>query len=72
MYNTYIELYVRVSKSSGGSETNSSASVCGSVDLFGRQTLRENRWQCPLQRRGRSTARGRTVRDLVQGLAFPA
>jgi hypothetical protein len=37
-----------------------------------RQTLRENRWRCPLQRRGRSAVRGRTVRDLVQGLAFPA
>jgi hypothetical protein len=31
----------------------------------------EARW-CSLHRRGRSTARGRTVRDLVQGLAIPA
>jgi hypothetical protein len=36
------------------------------------QALRENRWRCPLQRRGQSAARDRTVRDLVQGLAFPA
>jgi hypothetical protein len=27
----------------------------------------ENRWRCCLHRRGRSTARGRTVRDLAQG-----
>jgi hypothetical protein len=28
----------------------------------------ENRWRCSLRRRGWSTARGRTVRDLAQGL----
>jgi hypothetical protein len=27
----------------------------------------ENRWQCSLHRRGRSTARGQTVRNLAQG-----
>jgi hypothetical protein len=30
------------------------------------------RRQCSLVRRGRSTAQGRTVRDLVQELGFPA
>jgi hypothetical protein len=44
-----------------------------SVDtFFERQTLNKNRRRCSLHRRGRSVAKGRTVRDLVQGLAFPA
>jgi hypothetical protein len=30
------------------------------------------RRQCSLIRRGRSAAQGRTVRDLTQGLGFPA
>jgi hypothetical protein len=40
--------------------------------FLGRQSLREKRWQYPLQRRGRSAARGQTVRDLVEGLGLPA
>jgi hypothetical protein len=40
--------------------------------LLGRQSLRENRRRCSLHRRGRSAARGRTVRDLEQGLGFLA
>jgi hypothetical protein len=43
------------------------------VDVFfGRQSFNKNRRRCSLVRRGRSTARGRTVRDLAQGLGFPA
>jgi hypothetical protein len=38
------------------------------VDTFlGRQTLNKNQQQRSLHRRGRSAARGRTVRDLAQG-----
>jgi hypothetical protein len=33
--------------------------------LFGRQTLNKNQRQCSLHKRGRSAARGRTVRDLA-------
>jgi hypothetical protein len=41
------------------------------VDVFSeRQTLNKNRRWCSLVRRGRSAARGRTVRDLAQGLGF--
>jgi hypothetical protein len=40
--------------------------------FFGRQTLNKNRRRCSLHRRGRSATRGRTVRDLAQGLAFSA
>jgi hypothetical protein len=43
------------------------------VDAFSeRQILKKNRRRCSLVRRGRSAARGRTVRDLAQGLRFPA
>jgi hypothetical protein len=35
--------------------------------FFGRQTLNKNRRRCSLHRRGRSAAKGRTVRDLAQG-----
>jgi hypothetical protein len=43
------------------------------VDAFlERQILKKNRWRCSLVRRGRSAAWGRTVRDLAQGLGFPA
>jgi hypothetical protein len=43
------------------------------VDAFlERQILKKNRRRCSLVRRGRSAAWGRTVRDLVQGLRFPA
>jgi hypothetical protein len=35
--------------------------------FFGRQSLRENQRRCLLNRRGRSTPRGRTVHDLGQG-----
>jgi hypothetical protein len=40
--------------------------------FLGHQSLRENRRRCPLQRRERSAARGRTVHDLVQRLGLPA
>jgi hypothetical protein len=40
------------------------------VPFLGRQSLRENRRWCSLHRRGRSVARGRTVRDLAQGIGF--
>jgi hypothetical protein len=44
-----------------------------SVDAFSeRQILKKNRRRCSLVRRGRSAAWGRTVRDLAQGLGFPA
>ena len=47
--------------------------VFPAVDAFSeRQTLNKNRWRCSLVRRGRSAARGRTVRDLVQEHGFPA
>jgi hypothetical protein len=43
------------------------------VDAFlERQTFNKNRWRRSLVRRGRSAARGRTVRDLVQEHGFPA
>jgi hypothetical protein len=43
------------------------------VDAFlGRQSLNKIQQRCSLIRRGWSAARGRTVRDLVQGLEFPA
>jgi hypothetical protein len=43
------------------------------VDAFSeRQILKKNRRRCSLVRRGRSAAWGRTVRDLTQGLRFPA
>jgi hypothetical protein len=43
------------------------------VDAFSeRQLLKKNRRRCSLVRRGRSAAWGRTVRDLAQGLGFPA
>jgi hypothetical protein len=43
------------------------------VDAFSeRQILKKNRRRCSLVRRGRSVAWGRTVRDLAQGLRFPA
>jgi hypothetical protein len=43
------------------------------VDAFSeRQILKKNRRRCSLVRRGRSAAWGRTVRDLAQGLGFPA
>jgi hypothetical protein len=43
------------------------------VDAFSeRQILKKNRRRCSLVRRGRSAAWGRTVRDLVQELGFPA
>jgi hypothetical protein len=43
------------------------------VDAFSeRQILKKNRRRCSLVRRERSAAWGRTVRDLVQGLRFPA
>ena len=43
------------------------------VDAFSeRQILKKNRRRCSLVRRGRSAAWGRTVRDLAQGLRFPA
>jgi hypothetical protein len=43
------------------------------VDVFSeRQILKKNRRRCSLVRRGRSAAWGRTVRDLAQGLGFPA
>jgi hypothetical protein len=43
------------------------------VDTFlERQILKKNRRRCSLVRRGRSAAWGRTVRDLAQGLRFPA
>jgi hypothetical protein len=43
------------------------------VDAFSeRQILKKNRRRCSLVRRGRSARRGRTVRDLAQGLRFPA
>jgi hypothetical protein len=35
--------------------------------FLGRQSLNKNQRQCSLVRRGRSAARGRTVRDLVRG-----
>jgi hypothetical protein len=38
--------------------------------FFGCQILKKNRRRCSLVRRGRSAARGRTVRDLAQGLGF--
>jgi hypothetical protein len=37
------------------------------VPFFGRQSLRENQRRCLLNRRGRSTSRGRTVHALGQG-----
>jgi hypothetical protein len=43
------------------------------VDAFSeRQILKKNRRRCSLVRRGRSAAWCRTVRDLAQGLGFPA
>jgi hypothetical protein len=43
------------------------------VDAFlERQILKKNRRRCSLVRRTRSAAWGRTVRDLAQGLGFPA
>jgi hypothetical protein len=43
------------------------------VDTFSeRQILKKNRRRCSLVRRGWSAAWGRTVRDLAQGLRFPA
>jgi hypothetical protein len=43
------------------------------VDVFlERQILKKNRRRCSLVRCGRSAAWGRTVRDLAQGLGFPA
>jgi hypothetical protein len=43
------------------------------VDAFlERQTLNKNQRQCSLVRHGWSAAQGRTVRDLAQGLGFPA
>jgi hypothetical protein len=39
--------------------------------FFRRQSLNKNR-RCSLVRRGRSAARGRTVRDLAHRLWFPA
>jgi hypothetical protein len=43
------------------------------VDAFSeRQILKKNRRRCSLVRHGRSAAWGRTVRDLAQGLGFPA
>jgi hypothetical protein len=43
------------------------------VDAFSeRQILKKNRRRCSLVRRGRFAAWGRTVRDLAQGLGFPA
>jgi hypothetical protein len=43
------------------------------VDAFSeRQILKKNRQRCSLVRRGRSAAWGRMVRDLAQGLGFPA
>jgi hypothetical protein len=43
------------------------------VDAFSeRQILKKNRQRCSLVRHGRYAAWGRTVRDLAQGLGFPA
>jgi hypothetical protein len=43
------------------------------VDAFSEhQILKKNRRRCSLVRRGRSAAWDRTVRDLAQGLRFPA
>jgi hypothetical protein len=43
------------------------------VDAFlERQILKKNQRRCSLVRRGRSAAWGWTVRDLAQGLGFPA
>jgi hypothetical protein len=43
------------------------------VDAFSeRQILKKNRRRCSLVRHGQSAAWGRTVRDLAQGLGFPA
>jgi hypothetical protein len=39
---------------------------------FGAPNTQQELWRCSLVRRGRSAARGRTVRDLAQGLGFPA
>jgi hypothetical protein len=45
----------------------------GSVDTFLEAPItQENQQRCSLVRRGRSAAQGRTVRDLVQELGFPA
>jgi hypothetical protein len=42
------------------------------VDTFLEAPItQENQRRCSLVRRGRSAARGRTVRDLVQELGFP-
>jgi hypothetical protein len=46
--------------------SNGVAKKCVSADL-GTNHCDDNRWWCSLHRRGRSTARGRTVRDLAQG-----
>jgi hypothetical protein len=44
-----------------------------SVDaLFEAPITQENQRRCSLVRRGRSATQGRTVRDLVQELGFPA
>nr|ACN26603.1 unknown [Zea mays] len=52
---------------------SSSSSRVVVVDAFSeRQILKKNRRRCSLVRRGRSAAWGRTVRDLAQGLGFPA
>jgi hypothetical protein len=37
--------------------------------LFGAPNTQQELWRCSLVRRGRSTAWGRTVRDLAQGLS---
>jgi hypothetical protein len=43
------------------------------VDVFSeRKILKKNRRRCSLVRRGRSAVWGRTVRDMEQGLEFPA
>jgi hypothetical protein len=61
---SHVYLYIYMS-------TTITTSIC--VDAFSeRQILKKNRRRCSLARRGRSAAWGRTVRDLAQGLGFPA
>jgi hypothetical protein len=47
--------------------------TCITVDTFSEAPItQKNQRRCSLVRRGRSAAQGRTVRDLVQELGFPA
>jgi hypothetical protein len=57
----------------GNLERSGSVFCMVAVDTFLEASItQENQRRCSLVRRGRSAAQGRTVRDLVQELGFPA